>query len=455
MNESSLLPQQAPPRPDNSAELVVIEDDPRDRMLVREMLDEGRVVGMRMAEASSAAQGELLIGTQTLCVLLDNLLPDGTGMDLLENLRAQYPWLAVILLTGSGDERTAVDALQNGANDYLAKGDMTPGRLRDSIIGAVDKMRLAETVRRRNAQLALMADMIDSADDLLFVVDIEHESVIQGNSAARRALGRLDISLDDQPAPVASIFKAGSASWISLSAMLRKSSPVRFETTVWVGSYLSRPVEINARLVLRDGKRYAICIARDISEQRRLRSDLLQYAAIDPETELPRAPAFLAHLRNSATADADWLLILLDIPRIDASADEAGLLEIPARRQAVARLVARFAAQHGGSCGLLSQGRYLIAVAENACLDLQGTLDGLRHEAETAVSGLPPLPSILKRLPMDQLVGIGLLIGSAGRLASEDALERALAEAQQSPRGAGRLFKPRRYGDAVAPRHGR
>lgn len=455
MNESSLLPEQAPPRPENSAELVVIEDDPRDRMLVREMLDEGRVVGMHMAEASSAAQGELLIGTQTLCVLLDNLLPDGTGLDLLENLRAQYPWLAVILLTGSGDERTAVDALQSGANDYLAKGDMTPGRLRDSIIGAVDKMRLAEAVRRRNAQLALMADMIDSADDLLFVVDVEHESVIQGNAATRRALGRPDTNLDDQAAPVASLFKAGSASWISLSALLRKSSPVRFETTIWVGSYLSRPVEINARLVLRDGKRYAVCIARDISEQRRLRSDLLQYAAIDPETELPRSAAFLTHLRNTAVVDSEWLLILLDVPRINASADEAGTLEVSVCRLAVARLVARFAAQHGGSCGLLAQGRYLVAMARDASLDLQGTLEGLRHETEKAVSGLPPLRSIVQRMPMDQLVGIGLLVGSPLRLASEDALERALMEAQQSPRGAGRQFRPRRYGDAATPQQGR
>ena len=304
-------------------------------------------------------------------------------------------------------------------------------------------------MRRSNAQLALMADLVDSAEDLLFVADIDQQAIIQGNAATRRALGREEVPLNEQAAPAITLFKAGTASWVAFMALLRKSSPVRFETTVWVGSYLSRPVEISARLVHRDGGRYAVCIARDISEHRRQRSDLLAYATIDPETELPRAPAFIAQLRRVAGAEADWLLVLMEVTAFRAGTEESDAPRLSASRQAVASLVARFASQHGGVCGLLAPGQYLLALASVSDLDIQRSLEGLRHETQQALRALAAeTPGTSTR---DQLgLGIGLLQGPPQRLASEEALDRALQESRKTARGQGRLFRPVAFGTSRA-----
>lgn len=53
--------------------------------------------------------------------ILDMHLPDGTGLDFLSDIRNMGTDMAVIMLTGSGDEEVAVVALKSGADDYMAK----------------------------------------------------------------------------------------------------------------------------------------------------------------------------------------------------------------------------------------------------------------------------------------------------------------------------------------------
>jgi len=267
MNPSSTSP---------AAELVVIDDDPTDLLLLRELLDHGNAVGMVLSEASTLEAGAALIGAQTLCVVIDNVLPDGLGIELIAQLRAQWPALAIVMTTGSGDELTSVDALKAGANDYLPKAQMSPGRLQKAILEAVDKVQLATAVRRKHQQMALLEEMTDAADDLLFVVDCQQETLIHGNAATRRALGRVEASLSELPSPVSSLFKNGYASWVSLRALLAKNSPSRYETVIWAGKYTARPVEISARLIFKGSHSYVVGIARDITEQRRLQADLLE-----------------------------------------------------------------------------------------------------------------------------------------------------------------------------------
>src|SRR6185503_19087657 len=54
-------------------------------------------------------------------VLSDLRLPDGTGLDLLQQVRARKSPPAVVLVTGQGDQEVAVTALKSGAADYLVK----------------------------------------------------------------------------------------------------------------------------------------------------------------------------------------------------------------------------------------------------------------------------------------------------------------------------------------------
>ncbi len=79
-------------------------------------------------------------------VLLDLRLPDGNGLTLLREIREQALPLAIVVLTSSGDEETAVAALKAGADDYLAKSHEYYARLPLILESALSRFR-AEAAR--------------------------------------------------------------------------------------------------------------------------------------------------------------------------------------------------------------------------------------------------------------------------------------------------------------------
>ena len=101
---------------------LLIEDNPGDVRLIQEMLSEANAgtcqvtVFDRLGTARSALeQGEYDV------VLLDLTLPDSTGLATLSRLRPTVTTTAVIVLTGLNDEAAAIQALREGAQDYLVK----------------------------------------------------------------------------------------------------------------------------------------------------------------------------------------------------------------------------------------------------------------------------------------------------------------------------------------------
>jgi len=103
--------------------LLYLEDNPVDADLTRRAL--ARLAPQMRMEvvATLAAALELLTQADPPfdLVLADLNLPDGSGLDLLGHVRAHQLPLAVVILTGSGDQEAAVTALKAGADDYLVK----------------------------------------------------------------------------------------------------------------------------------------------------------------------------------------------------------------------------------------------------------------------------------------------------------------------------------------------
>jgi putative two-component system response regulator len=121
-----------PPAPDGSHDAVsilLVEDDPQDAELaidaLRSAFDTARIV--LAPDAASAA--ELCRGSVWSLAVLDHNLPDGTGLDVLRALRDASPQLPIVMLTGRGSERLAVEAFRRGANDYVVKGEAFAGDL--------------------------------------------------------------------------------------------------------------------------------------------------------------------------------------------------------------------------------------------------------------------------------------------------------------------------------------
>jgi PAS domain S-box-containing protein len=90
-------------------------------------------------------------------VLADNSLPDGSGLTLVARIRRSIQELACVLITGTGDEQTAVAALKAGADDYVVKRGDYLARIPRVLEGALRHHR-TETARRGHPLRILYAE---------------------------------------------------------------------------------------------------------------------------------------------------------------------------------------------------------------------------------------------------------------------------------------------------------
>ncbi|HET9368708.1 MAG TPA: response regulator [Vicinamibacterales bacterium] len=131
--------------------VLVVDDDLVDRQALRRAFA-GTVVAVDIEEAASAAEVfERLSRGGCDCVLLDYGLPGLNGLETLAEIRRRGFDVPVIMLTGNGDQRVAVELMKAGAADYLVKQDLTPDRLERSVRHA---LAMADLARLRGRLLA-------------------------------------------------------------------------------------------------------------------------------------------------------------------------------------------------------------------------------------------------------------------------------------------------------------
>src|SRR5580700_10703730 len=96
--------------------VLLIEDNPGDTRLIRELFKEAKAVptGLQCADRLSSGL-EMLSKGGVDVVLLDHSLPDSKGLDTFSKVRMHAKELPVIVLTGFDDEELAMHAVQDGA----------------------------------------------------------------------------------------------------------------------------------------------------------------------------------------------------------------------------------------------------------------------------------------------------------------------------------------------------
>ncbi len=131
--------------------VLMVEDSPTHAELIREALVSRRP--LRLTSVASLAEARAFLARTTPDLVLSDLhLPDGRGTELLPADREQalYP---VVMLTGSGDEQCAVEAMKAGALDYLVKSAETLSELPHIVERTLREWE--QVVRRRQAEDAL------------------------------------------------------------------------------------------------------------------------------------------------------------------------------------------------------------------------------------------------------------------------------------------------------------
>lgn len=133
-------------------------------------------------------------------VVLDLLLPDASGLDGLRAIRELAPEVAIVILTGTDDRALAMQALKEGAQDYLIKGEVGTMLLR-TLSYAMQRNQTLQTIEAMSKQLHAANEELVRANELKdqFVGMVAHDlrsplGVILGMSRLlrKRADDRLD-----------------------------------------------------------------------------------------------------------------------------------------------------------------------------------------------------------------------------------------------------------------------
>ncbi|WP_309383851.1 hybrid sensor histidine kinase/response regulator [Cerasicoccus frondis] len=179
----------------NKIAVLLVEDNPTDRLIIRELLSEAIEVSFVLEEARSMAECIELLRTKTFgAILLDLGLPDSQGERSFQSIIETAPDIPLLVLTGLDDENAGIRAMRYGAQDYLVKGEFQSSLLVRSIRYAVERHRistelrqlaleLGETSRRLSESETRIRELINVSEDAMIVVD--EQNVVQfANPAA-------------------------------------------------------------------------------------------------------------------------------------------------------------------------------------------------------------------------------------------------------------------------------
>jgi signal transduction histidine kinase len=134
--------------------ILIVDDSAEDRETYRRLLSQDPEHAYRFRETELGEEGLRLAEEETPdCVLLDYRLPDLDGLEFMARLSEACRSCPVLVLTGQGSEAVAVEAMKQGAQDYLIKDALSRESLQRAVHNAIEKVALRRKVGERTAEL--------------------------------------------------------------------------------------------------------------------------------------------------------------------------------------------------------------------------------------------------------------------------------------------------------------
>jgi PAS domain S-box-containing protein len=205
-------------------------------------------------------------------VVLDYSLPKMSGLEVLQHIKESRPGLPVIMVTGQGDERIAVEAMRHGVYDYLVKTKDFLDLLPRVVTRAIEEQQLSSRLLQSEQRYFAL---FDKASIAIFIADAATYRLQQANGRALTLIGQpvealleksfLNIcanrSLQDVEAFLERIRKEGQAS-LDQVILVREDRHLI-------------PVDLSGSLVSVGDHQVIQCFARDISEKVKMQRQIL------------------------------------------------------------------------------------------------------------------------------------------------------------------------------------
>lgn len=145
---------------DQPINILIADDDEGDRKQLRRTLLQARIA-CNIVEAGDLEEAVAASADQDFdCAIVDYRMPGENGLDGIRALRERQPHLAIIMVTGQGDEFVASEAIKLGAADYVPKSQITPSHFSYVLSNALTKMALERKIAEQKADLENFAHVL-------------------------------------------------------------------------------------------------------------------------------------------------------------------------------------------------------------------------------------------------------------------------------------------------------
>lgn len=142
-------------------QVLFIEDNPGDVELIEALLDDLDTRHVELTVANTLNRGCALLEDNAFdVVLLDLSLPDASGLEPLRRLRAVRDRVPVVIFTGLADDTVGLQAMQEGAQDYLIKGQVDGQLLVRTVRYAVERQRLVCALTEANENIRTLRGLL-------------------------------------------------------------------------------------------------------------------------------------------------------------------------------------------------------------------------------------------------------------------------------------------------------
>jgi DNA-binding response OmpR family regulator len=164
-----------------SASVLYIDDDVVLLEMIKLMSERSREMTIQTAQSAKEALG-ILVQNSFDAIIVDYDMPEISGIEFLKILRKQGDTTPIIMFTGIGGEYAAIEALNNGANFFLKKGEDPHRQFRELVVMVKKAMERSSLGRALGTTQRIIADMINFSSDPSFAIDRDGKVVAWNNS---------------------------------------------------------------------------------------------------------------------------------------------------------------------------------------------------------------------------------------------------------------------------------
>jgi diguanylate cyclase (GGDEF)-like protein len=146
---------------DGAMKVLIVDDDVVDRKVVKRTLCASSDSHHEVQEATSAAQGmSLLSSSQFDVILLDYRMPEVDGIEMVSDMRAKPDMgnTAIVMISAYDEPSLALDCIEAGAQDFLAKNEITLSKLEKAILFANKRFEIEQRMHKSYLAVKKMAE---------------------------------------------------------------------------------------------------------------------------------------------------------------------------------------------------------------------------------------------------------------------------------------------------------